>query len=977
MTRPEGGAGHDVLSPGTPVSGRYRIERELGRGGMATVYLARDLPHDRLVALKTLHPELSGVLGADRFLREISIAARLQHPNILPLFDSGTTDLGGGDARSFYVMPYVTGESLRARLKREPQLGLDEAIGIGRQIAAALDYAHGQGVIHRDIKPENILLEDGRVVVADFGIAKALDAAGGEKLTQTGLSLGTPAYMSPEQATGSGVDARSDVYSLACVLYEMLVGDPPFLGSSARAVMARHALDPVPSVRTARPEIPDHLEAALRRGLAKVPGDRFASAGELAAAAAGSGPTVAIPAPRSTRGLRLPRAALLAGAALVAVGAGVLLGPLTPAPKLDPDRVLVAPFDVRLAPNLGLWREGLMDVLARNLDGAGPLHAVPPSVALRRSGPNADAASARDIGRRAGAGLVVVGQLIGAGSDSVRLKATMLDVAADRVLAEVEGRDVAPRMDRLADSITMQLLRGLGGSRPIGAVRHASLGWSRSMPALKAFLQGEQFFRRGAGDSALAYYRTAVAEDSTFTLALRRLWMVQADDWNAPLAYEYALRAGLLNHGLPPRESLLVSADCTMVVSNLKGFADSTLFPNLRRAVASLEEASRRYPDDAEIWTVLGYTRFYADVETTSGPVEALRRAIALDSGFAPAYGPVLITLTLNAGDDSAARRYVARYLAFRPSGTIVPGMRLVARLLDPVAAAAPETDRLLDTLPLEDIRFAHEVLWPWPDSAETAVRLARRLERREPERLDTLNIGTRIAMTLASRGHLHEEYATGKYGDWWGLADLAWFGVVPAETTAVRYDGQLRHFRSDLPLRALSALGWWAKRGDTASLRRTIVLSDSLSRPPLPPDRNRRWRYVSAAARAYLALARHDTAEALRHMLTWPDYLCRFCYQDQLAKGELLMAVGRDREAAIALEPAKGLPFGELQPRSILVALARGRVNERLGERDKAIKAYSLVVAVWRNADPELHPFVDEARAGLARLTGEPQPRR
>jgi serine/threonine-protein kinase len=313
MTRPDCD-GSDELSPGTSVSGRYRVERELGRGGMATVYLARDLAHDRLVALKTLHPELSGALGTDRFLREIAIAARLQHPNILPLFDSGTTVLGG-EARSFYVMPYVAGESLRARLQRETQLGLAEAIEICRQVAAALDYAHVQGIVHRDIKPENILLDGERAVVADFGVAKALDAAGGERLTQTGLSLGTPAYMSPEQATASGVDARSDVYSLACVMYELLVGDPPFLGSSARAVMARHALDPVPSVRTARPEIPSYVEAALRRGLAKVPADRFASAEEFVAALSSG--------PRSSGAARRPSRLLLAGAA--AAGTGLIL----------------------------------------------------------------------------------------------------------------------------------------------------------------------------------------------------------------------------------------------------------------------------------------------------------------------------------------------------------------------------------------------------------------------------------------------------------------------------------------------------------------------------------------------------------------------------------------------------------------------------------------------------------------------------
>jgi serine/threonine protein kinase len=212
---------------------RYRVERELGRGGMATVYLARDLKHNRLVALKVLHPELTAILGAERFLREIQIAANLNHPHILPLHDSGAV----GEIL-YYVMPYVEGESLRDRLVREKQLPVDDALGIGQEVAQALDYAHRHGVVHRDIKPENILLEDGQAVVADFGIAHAISEAGGTRLTETGLTLGTPAYMSPEQAAGqSSLDGRSDLYSLGCVMYEMLVGEPPFTGPTAQAIM--------------------------------------------------------------------------------------------------------------------------------------------------------------------------------------------------------------------------------------------------------------------------------------------------------------------------------------------------------------------------------------------------------------------------------------------------------------------------------------------------------------------------------------------------------------------------------------------------------------------------------------------------------------------------------------------------------------------------------------------------------------------
>jgi serine/threonine-protein kinase len=295
---------------------RYTIERELGRGGMARVYLAQDLTLHRRVALKVLAPDLAATLGRERFLREIEIAARLTHPNILALHDRGEAD-----GRLFYAMPYVEGESLRQRLVREPQLPVQETIRIVRAVAAALDHAHGSGVVHRDIKPENILLAADPAggpptpLVADFGIARALDIAGGERLTQSGLALGTPAYMSPEQASaGPRLEPRSDVYSLGCVAYEMLAGTPPFSGPTAQSIMARHAADAVPPLRTVRATIPKPVAAAIERALAKVPADRFAGAGEFAAAL-----TAVVPR-------RLPRAATRLGSVGVAIVLAVALG---------------------------------------------------------------------------------------------------------------------------------------------------------------------------------------------------------------------------------------------------------------------------------------------------------------------------------------------------------------------------------------------------------------------------------------------------------------------------------------------------------------------------------------------------------------------------------------------------------------------------------------------------------------------------
>jgi tetratricopeptide (TPR) repeat protein len=266
------------------LAGRYTIERELGRGGMATVYLAQDVKHRRPVAIKVLQPELAAALGRDRFLREIETAARLNHPHILPLHDSGEAD-----GLVYYVMPYVEGESLRDRLRRENQLAIEDAVTIAGEVASALSYAHNNDVVHRDIKPENILLSGGEAVVADFGIAGAIDAAGGGKLTQTGIVLGTVAYMSPEQASGERtLDGRSDVYSLGCVLYEMLVGEPPFTGATNQAILAKRFTDPIPSARRLRGTVPQPVDRAIAKALARAPADRFASSQHFADALRGA-----------------------------------------------------------------------------------------------------------------------------------------------------------------------------------------------------------------------------------------------------------------------------------------------------------------------------------------------------------------------------------------------------------------------------------------------------------------------------------------------------------------------------------------------------------------------------------------------------------------------------------------------------------------------------------------------------------------
>ncbi len=325
------------------VADRYRVERELGHGGMATVHLATDLKHDRLVAIKLLRPELSAIIGAERFLGEIKVTAHLQHPHILPLYDSGSAD-----GLLYYVMPYVQGESLRDRMVREKQLPVDDAVEITRAVAGALDYAHRHRVVHRDIKPENILLHDGQPMVADFGIALAVSAAGGHRLTETGLSLGTPHYMSPEQATGDrDLDGRSDIYSLGCVAYEMLAGHPPHTGATAQAIITKIVTEAPPALVAARASVPPHVQAAIHRAVEKVPADRFGTAGQFAEALAhpASGATTRV---MPARGRALRRAgwwpwALAAGLALIV---GVAAGRLTGRDGAPTPRVMrfVVPF---------------------------------------------------------------------------------------------------------------------------------------------------------------------------------------------------------------------------------------------------------------------------------------------------------------------------------------------------------------------------------------------------------------------------------------------------------------------------------------------------------------------------------------------------------------------------------------------------------------------------------------------------------
>jgi serine/threonine protein kinase len=398
---------------------RYAIDRTLGVGGMATVFLATDLEQaGRPVAIKVLQPELAAALGAERFLREIRLTARLQHPNILPLFHSGSAD-----SLLYYVMPWVEGESLRERLAREKQLAVEEAVRITTEIADALGYAHAQGIIHRDVKPGNILLSRGRAMLADFGVARALAEAGAEALTATGVAVGTPTYMSPEQAIGGGVlDGRSDIYSLGCVLYEMLAGDPPFTASTAQAIVARKAAEPAPSLRIVRDSVPPALDRAVLKALARVPADRYPTAQSFAQALSASDQTSRIrPKWLRPRAFGVATLSLTIAAVLAFV---VRIDPPDPARSADPRRVLVTPFENRTGDSsLSYVGDIAADWLIRELQGTELVQVVDQrALALDAS------ASASELVRKAGAG-TLISMTYYRISDSLRFQARVSESA--------------------------------------------------------------------------------------------------------------------------------------------------------------------------------------------------------------------------------------------------------------------------------------------------------------------------------------------------------------------------------------------------------------------------------------------------------------------------------------------------------------------------------------------------------------------
>jgi serine/threonine-protein kinase len=672
----------------------------------------------------------------------------------------------------------------------------------------------------------------------------------------------------------------------------------------------------------------------------------------------------------------------VAAFALLVIGAWVWRLVHRPPKDLDPNLLAVAPFDVRGEP-LESWREGLVDYLSRSLDGAGALQTVPPTRFLRNWSGRSDRASAQALGRATGAGLVVFGSALMGGRDSVRLRAALLNLSAGTPPVEVEIRGDTAGIDRCADSLALAVLRQLGSDRAVAAVRKTPFG-GVSIPALKEYLQGEQLYRHGLWDSALVHYSRATALDSGFALAYRRMFLVLGWTPSTRQRFEpagvYGLKAGALNHGLSSRDSLLLLADSIALAINVE---DGEFFPMYRRLFATLETAAGRYPADPEVWQAVGEARFHIGQPpfTPAEILEAFDRAIALDSGFSPAYEHT-IHLAMKIGGPDLARRYTRPYPLLGSTDGNAPSLLLTAALLEAERSGEISVAPLVDTAQLTPLfRAGLEMLGTSPDSAEFAVQVLRRLAAgrhrgdSEPWVTDSLMWPKYLASVLLFRGHVQEAFAV--YAPRiarpdtmpWAMFADPFLDVALLDTT--KADIAAAWFRA----RPLAPLPWLVARGDTAGLRKFIAKAREGSRESRGAGARLTAEYKARAGEAYLPLIEGDSAGALRALESLPDSVCLLavsCFHQKLTQARLLSAAGDDRAAADLLDRWRWTAAG---PFFVIAALERAQLAERLGERELGITLFQRVVDTWRRADPELQPYVAEARAGLQRLTKEPRP--
>ena len=1039
----------------TALADRYAIEHELGAGGMATVYLAEDLKHHRKVAVKVLRPELAAALGPDRFLREIEIAAGLQHPHILPLHDSGES---GGFL--YYVMPYVEGESLRDHLTREKQLPLEDALQIARNVAAALSYAHSHDVLHRDIKPENILLSGGEAVVADFGIARAISAAGGEKLTETGVSIGTPAYMSPEQAAGTqDLDGRSDLYSLACVLYEMLAGEPPHTGPTAQAIMAKRFTEPAPTLRDVRETIPEGIDRAVRRALAKVPADRHATAAEFAEAlgapSALQEATIETPGPGRVAGLyvlsslavlglaqllirllslpdwvfpgvivlllvglpillatalvqrgaiRVPaaashlltwRKALLGGAltfgawGVVVTGYVLLRGQERTGPETAPAGagVAVLPFRV-VGPDLELWREGMVDLLSTNLEGVAGLRKIDPRAVLSQwrsliGGTNeaSDQDAAFEVARAVGASYALTGSMVGSGSE-VRLTADVYELETGELQGTARVDGSPDSLLRLVDRLSVEILRA--GLLP-AAAEVPEIDLSRvtttSLDALKAYLAGEQKYRRSRFAEAIPEFTSALELDSSFALAAYRLTLSHRDQGFSAQTREYAQRAARLAERLPEREALLMRGNLELEHGRVA-------------AIQTLEELTSRYPDDVEGWHLLG-DAYYRMGGQALYPADEYRKALGRAIELSPYFGPAYIRLLQDgfARQDSAGlRQLLAGYRKIDSETPYCVGFELAYALVWGDSVSRERARAAIDTVPTIALMCATYVLSYSPDFWQ-AVTWAFSNRDQPPSSAVYGLARFGLASAHVGRGRIREareilwevagDDRTGGPGAYALLLLLQLHLTGYRDTAAVHRAAQALAENPQLEdVFWLGALAADERRWHDVEERiRALESAAEELEPQLDTLEAANRRAIADALRGYATLRRGRREQARQQLEAVLPRLPGYGppggsvqHFTRYELGKLMLDLGDPREAGRYFRSFQS-PLG-LYSRAFITPLEfnLGQVYETLGETKRAKLHYDNFVRWWEGADPELQPWWQQGRQALIRLTRERQ---
>jgi len=605
---------------------RYSIERELGAGGMATVYLAQDLKHRRQVAIKVLDPDLARALGSERFLREVEVTANLNHPHIIPLHDSGEAD-----GFLFYVMPHIEGETLRERIDREGQLPLDDALQITKEVAAALSYAHSHDVIHRDVKPENVLLSAGEAVVADFGIARAITEAGGEHLTETGISIGTPAYMSPEQASGTQkLDGRSDVYALGCVLYEMLAGEPPYTGPTAQAVLAKKLSEPTPRVSVVRERVPPRVEAAIDHALAKAPADRFGTASAFAEALTAELVVARVGKrrwPRSVAAVTAAVVVLLAAWALFTRGGG---------PGYERLAVL-PPANLMNDPAQAYFVQGMHNALISELQKVG-VKVIGRTSVLQYENTQKPI---REIATELGVDALVEASVLRAG-DSVEIEVRLVDgttqqAVADPIVRRSDLRDI----ERLYRGLTAAIAAEIQLALTPQAEAHLARARTVDPQAYDDYLRGMFHVARlmpGDFDAALGYFERALERDSTYALAyagIAWVWIGRAQGF-AQGGFE-SIRQAQAHASAAVRKALTL--DSTLAeVQSAAGTVRTFHEWDWTGGDAAYRKAIQINPNDP--LTRAAYSHFlYVTGRPTEGRAQ-IDRALALDSanGFYRAF---------------------------------------------------------------------------------------------------------------------------------------------------------------------------------------------------------------------------------------------------------------------------------------------------------------------------------------------------